>query len=511
MAKSSSKKASKPEQFDPREPLPADAPYFYSLTLENIRCFADKQTLDLSDSKGNAARWTVILGENGTGKTTLLQLLAMFEPQPRNSPIDEGKVYILNYSRGMMNISLALFGHLLRNNIDLTSIEKSKAKSSVSVIKRVIKYQLSFEIIGNTISMPANNYGYEDYILNNLLVYGFGAKRQIGTKSWEEYKEIDSAASLFVTNSALINVADWLRNIKLSATFAKHPERSNKVYDTMINLFKSGLLPGVDDAELRATEEIGGVNIFFHSKDGWIPLESLGLGYQTMIAWTVDFAARMVERYPDSPQPLHEPAIVLVDELDLHLHPRWQREIIGFLTKQFPKTQFIVTAHSPLVVQAAQDVNANIVLLRREGDHVVIDQNVRIDRNLTVDLLLTSDAFGLEALYSPRTEELMREQELLQAKSHLKATEQERLKQIEQEIGIIPITSNPIDNEAMTLIREAAELLKAKNKEKVAKPRSTQTTKSIKLKVKSAGSGAKTPSTQTTKSKKKHNVHGTHS
>jgi predicted ATP-binding protein involved in virulence len=230
-----------------------------------------------------------------------------------------------------------------------------------------------------------------------------------------------------------------------------------------------------------------------------------------MIAWTVDFAARMVERYPDSPQPLHEPAIVLVDELDLHLHPRWQREIIGFLTKQFPKTQFIVTAHSPLVVQAAQDVDANIVLLRRVGDHVKIDQNVRIDRNLTVDLLLTSDAFGLEALYSPRTEELMREQELLQAKSHLKATEQERLKQIEQEIGLIPITSNPIDNEAMTLIREAAELLKAKNKEKVAKPRSTQTTKSITLKVKSAGSGDKTPSTQTTKSKKKHNVHGTHS
>jgi AAA domain, putative AbiEii toxin, Type IV TA system len=42
-----------------------------------------------------------------------------------------------------------------------------------------------------------------------------------------------------------------------------------------------------------------------------------------------------------------EPAIVLVDEIDLHLHPKWQRQLIGFLTERFPNTQFIVTAHSP--------------------------------------------------------------------------------------------------------------------------------------------------------------------
>ena len=61
----------------------------------------------------------------------------------------------------------------------------------------------------------------------------------------------------------------------------------------------------------------------------------------------------------------------LVDEIDLHLHPKWQREIIGFLTQRFPNTQFIATAHSPLVVQAAED--ANVVLLKRTGDHVLIE------------------------------------------------------------------------------------------------------------------------------------------
>ena len=98
---------------------------------------------------------------------------------------------------------------------------------------------------------------------------------------------------------------------------------------------------------------------------GWVPLRQLGYGYRTMIAWIVDFASRMVERYPDSPDPLAEPAVVLVDEIDLHLHPKWQRDLIGFLTERFPNTQFIATAHSPLIVQAAGDANIALAQAQR--------------------------------------------------------------------------------------------------------------------------------------------------
>jgi predicted ATP-binding protein involved in virulence len=98
----------------------------------------------------------------------------------------------------------------------------------------------------------------------------------------------------------------------------------------------------------------------------------LGYGYQTTIAWVVDLAKRLFDRYPNSQNPLTESAIVLVDEIDLHLHPEWQRKIIEFLTHQFPNTQFIVTSHSPLVVQSANKIN--LVLLKKKGNQVTISR-----------------------------------------------------------------------------------------------------------------------------------------
>src|SRR5207247_2318247 len=70
----------------------AQASYFLSLSLENVRCFGPKQTLDLSDGKGKPARWTIILGINGTGKTTLLQSLVVFEGMLTPNPFENVRV-----------------------------------------------------------------------------------------------------------------------------------------------------------------------------------------------------------------------------------------------------------------------------------------------------------------------------------------------------------------------------------------------------------------------------------
>ncbi|QDU18312.1 AAA family ATPase [Urbifossiella limnaea] len=192
---------------------------------------------------------------------------------------------------------------------------------------------------------------------------------------------------------------------------------------------------------------------------GWVPLRQLGYGYQTLIAWMLDFVSRMVERYPDSPDPLKEPAICVVDEIDLHLHPAWQRKLIGFLSERFPNTQFIATAHSPLVVQAAE--NANIAVLKREGDHVVIHNDVDDIRNWRVDQILTSDLFGLESARSPEVEKKLKRQEQLAGKARLTLAEKKELKELQDQIDRLPVGRSAAENEELAAIRQALDALRA--------------------------------------------------
>jgi predicted ATP-binding protein involved in virulence len=85
----------------------------------------------------------------------------------------------------------------------------------------------------------------------------------------------------------------------------------------------------------------------------------------------MDFVKKLFDRYPDSENPLKESAVLLVDEIDLHLHPQWQRTVIKYLSDIFPQTQFIVTTHSPFVIQSMEKVN--LYTLQREGDQVKVN------------------------------------------------------------------------------------------------------------------------------------------
>jgi predicted ATP-binding protein involved in virulence len=86
------------------------------------------------------------------------------------------------------------------------------------------------------------------------------------------------------------------------------------------------VLPDVSEIRLTSpTIEKPTLGVEFETLYGWVPLRQLGHGYRTMIAWIVDFTSRMVARYSYSADPLAEPAVVLVHEIDLYLHPKWKR------------------------------------------------------------------------------------------------------------------------------------------------------------------------------------------
>ena len=167
---------------------------------------------------------------------------------------------------------------------------------------------------------------------------------------------------------------------------------------------------------------------------------------------------RLFERYSEFDNPLDQPAIVLVDEIDLHLHPKWQRKIFDYVSAKFPKTQFVVTAHSPLIVQSAPK-DANIVLLKKEGDHVVIDNDIKSVRNWRLDQILSSDLFE-DSARNPDIEKWLTERKLLLQKNELSLEETERLKELNEKANRLPTADNQEDIEAMDIIRRAADYLK---------------------------------------------------
>lgn len=427
--------------------------YFLRLSITGIKCFGPEQVLDLSDGQGRPARWTIILGDNGTGKTTILQGLAACEP--RLARTEPERVYLPRIHRdllmGWRRTSEDGWGH--SSEVAVTIFQgEILARSGES--KKI-------EDLGICYLPSLEDFAYAESIenLGGLVCYGYGATRRMGATSLSEALGEDTIASLFFDDVSLLNAEEWLLQADYAALVessirARATRRRDQVIEALVEL-----LPDVAAVRfIRPTEASWQPRVEVQTPYGWVDIQDLSLGYRTLIAWVVDLAYRLFERYPDSPNPLAEPAIVLVDEIDLHLHPRWQRSLMAYLTERFPNTQFIVTAHSPLIVQAATD--ANIVLLRREGDHVVIDNDVEAIRGWRIDQVLTSDLFGLETARPPEYDALLKERNRILGKAKLTAKDKKRLQELDGAIGDLPTGETPEDIEAMDIIREAAAVLK---------------------------------------------------
>lgn len=431
--------------------------YFLSLTIKNVRCFGPAQTLDLSDGKGRPAQWTIILGDNGVGKTTILRSLVAltpvwsfasgeggeyFEPRDANFKARSEWEPDRQYGKSEYRLSANYF-------VGASLIGTEKGREWKNFYFSGSKSSLS------SLAVPSKSAG-------TVVCFAYGASRRMGDTSLSDTGEDNPYASLFSENVALINAEEWLLQADYAAHVTKNPsvqkrakERRDEIKKVLIKL-----LPDVDDIRLHTiSEEQLKFGVEVKTPYGWVSIKELSLGYKTLIAWMVDLASRLFDKYPDSANPLAEPAVVLVDEIDLHLHPKWQRNLMSFLTELFPNTQFIATAHSPLVVQAASD--ANVVLLRREGDHVIIDNDVKSIHGWRVDQILTSDLFGLESARPPQLDSLLEERTKLLSKSRLTKKDKQRLDEIEEKVGALPTGETPEDMEAMDVIRRAAQRLKA--------------------------------------------------
>ncbi len=431
----------------PVRPAPTTGSYFLSLELENVRCFSKRQTLDLSDGQGRPARWTILLGENGVGKTTILQALAAMEPVEAR-PNAEKYFGIIRRCQ-LLDSPLFIRGdHPAKIDIHYAAATTLEANPLTSESRLVYEERHNYH---KSLRIPDKEpFPY---------CVGYGAGRRFGAKLFDRIASRDSSSSLFSDTADLIDGENWLIQLDYSASKTSNVQERQRDLLGMVTTVLMNLLPGIEEIRFDASSGFFPTpNVQFKTPYGWVPLRQLGYGYRTMIAWVVDLAARMIERYPESPDPLAESAVVLVDEIDLHLHPKWQRTVIAYLTERFPNTQFIVTSHSPLIVQSAAD--ANLALLRREDDHVVIENHPETIRGWRIDQVLTSDLFGLPTARPPGEETLILRRDQLLAKSRLTAADRRELDSINEQLG--PVPSGESFDEArktMDLIEKSLKLI----------------------------------------------------
>ena len=106
-------------------------------------------------------------------------------------------------------------------------------------------------------------------------------------------------------------------------------------------------------------------------KEGLVPFNYLSDGYRNMVAMVADIAHRASRLNPhfDSDSAKKTQGIVLIDEIDLHLHPKWQRRVVDDLQKAFPNIQFVATTHSPFIIQSL-----------KAGEVIDLDQKMSIDQ-----------------------------------------------------------------------------------------------------------------------------------
>jgi len=409
---------------------PLKGAYFEYIEVENARCFGSKQRLDLTDADGNPARWTLILGDNGTGKTTLLQLVAASRPI-RTKLGDELEGWHLGETPPV---------DLSRKPGGLTSVEVSFGG-----------FECGWQFAGRAA-------GHDAFVgeVPDIAVHAYGASRRPGSGDLAEVLDGDPWATLFDSGARLINAEAWLLRLdyqKAKSSNGVAAERLERVRGVL-----ERLLPDVNDIHFEFPDQTGLAEdltgtVRLKTPYGEVGLWQLSLGYQTVASWTLDLAARLMRRYPESPDPLAEPAIVLVDEIDLHLHPRWQRQVVENLTSIFTKTQFIATAHSPLVALASAE--HNLAVLRREGDEVVIENDPVAVDNWRVDQVLTSELFGLDSARALHIQRRMDERATLIKKTPRTDDEEARLAELDEEALRLPTESPEIEAALQALLKAA--------------------------------------------------------
>lgn len=370
--------------------------YLQELTLKDYKCFHGTQkfsfVLQPNERIIRYPRCTVFLGDNGTGKTNLLKVIANLSPEIRRvdeeeykkegkndialemsfggttpNEVKHEKAYrphvVERYEGGGYNTSMIFsFNKTVGQNLTNLKFETLYKNREING-KYEIRDQVNIGYDSNT-----NSIAFDVPSLENVVIYAYGVNRFSDTQN--NLKSDNFVDTLFFNNRPLINVNQWLLQLELAKQSRDQGERANRRISIITDILKkSNLFPDLQGYEVIVDGDLN-ADVLFQTNQGKYHLHDLAYGYQCMFAWIFDFIKKMFDRYPDSSNPLAEPAILIVDEIDLHLHPEWQRHVLLDLCDLFPNTQIIVSTHSPLVIQSVDNINLYVFSKGGEGTEV---------------------------------------------------------------------------------------------------------------------------------------------
>lgn len=331
--------------------------------IRNFRVIQDL-TLDFPVDVQEEGSWLVLLGENGTGKSTVLTAL-----------------------------TLALMGDSQRRKF----LQEHKFKAGDFVRYGARSGYVKVHLTGTTepIVMEFNK-GSTHFTSNSkepkVFLLGYGATRLLPRSTAKLTNKISAGLAARVDNlfdpfMPLNDAEHWLYGLPPAE------------FDSIARGLKQLLLLDKENL-IKDPKKKGAIIVKGHRSQ--VPLDEMSAGYQSVVALTADVMSVLRLRWETMEA---AEGVVLVDEIDAHLHPRWKMQIISRLRQTFPRLQFLVTSHDPLSLRGLHA--GEVVVMKRDsrGKPFAIADDLPAPDSMRVDQILTSEFFGLNSTVEPEVDE----------------------------------------------------------------------------------------------------------
>lgn len=414
--------------------------YISKVRLEHVRCFSD-ETIELGDSHPSL----LIAGNNATGKSSILRSIAM-------GLCDEAS------AGGLLR---ELPGDFIRAGekdatIEIEFTEEDGEKWFILTELKLFE-KLNFERVvqryyKNEVNKNENGEDWKDFPWEKLFIAGYGAGlRTDGTADYDQYFSGDAVYTLFKYSQTLQNPELAWRRLESAAKNDKLREKTNKDI--------SEILHDVLDLDADSSVQLKPNGIFIvrdqqrkenpeseNKKD--VELGSVGDGYRAITTLILDILSwQLLMQNKDcedekkwKPLSLKEiKGIVIIDEIEKHLHPLLQRQIIEHLHAKFEKIQFIISTHSPLCVSGTADIGEydapryKIFCSYGKDEATSGLEEYEIPRGLRYDQILI-DYFRLRSTINIKLQKKVDTLRDLFMKKDLEDDEREELKVLDEEL-----------------------------------------------------------------------------